>query len=251
VQFVGYETGTDDPPAALLADDGAVERHTLEPGRELSFTLEERHCAGVLDGDSHRACDRAGAPYCDRHTDRWPCARCRGQCSLPLESCREEHVVYLAAFAPETFKVGVTRSWRLRRRLREQGADRGAHLRTVADGRVARETEAEIAVDVGDSVRVRTKTGGLHREVDEQAWGDLLSAYDPVRTFRFDYGLDLRDRPVTETLFSGTVRGVKGRLLVLDNGASTFAVDLRDLVGYEVSEGRPDRDLQSSLGAFG
>jgi len=190
-------------------------------------------------------------PYCDRHTDRWPCARCTGQCSLPLESCREEHAVYLAAFAPETFKVGVTRSWRLRQRLREQGADRGAHLRTVADGRVAREVEAEVAADVGDSVRVPAKIGGLHREVDEQGWGDLLSAYDPVRTLRFDYGLDLTDRPVAETLFSGTVRGVKGRVLVLENGASTFAVDLRDLVGYEVSEGRPDRDLQSSLGAFG
>ena len=29
------------------------------------------------------------------------------------------------------------------------------------------------------------------------------------------------------------------------------AVDLRDLVGYEVEEGGTDRRLQSSLGAFG
>jgi hypothetical protein len=38
---------------------------------------------------------------------------------------------------------------------------------------------------------------------------------------------------------------------VLDHAGSTYAVDLRDLVGYEVEEGTVGRDLQSSLGAFG
>jgi hypothetical protein len=251
VQIVGYDTGSEKPPAVLLADGSGVERLALESSRTLSFSLDGRHCAGALDGEAHRPCDRPEAPYCDRHTDRWPCARCTGECSLPLETCREEHVVYLAAFAPATFKVGVTRSWRLRERLREQGADRGAHLRTVANGRVAREIEAEIAADVGDSVRVTAKIRGLHRRVDEDAWQALLVAYDPLQTLQFDDDLNLSDRPVAETLFSGTVRGVKGRILVLDNGASTAAVDLRELVGYEVTEGDPGRDLQSSLDAFG
>jgi hypothetical protein len=250
VQIVGYDTGSDDPPAVLVADDGSVDRVSLESGRELSFALGVRHCTGVIDGDDHRPCDRSTTPYCDAHTDRWPCARCAGDCSLPLQSCREEHVVYLAAFAPATFKVGVTRSWRLRRRLREQGADRGAHLRTVENGRIAREIEADIAVEVGDRVRVPTKIKGIHRTVDVDAWQELLTNYDHVETLAFDYGVDLADRPVAETLFSGAVRGVKGRILVLENGGSTYAVDLRDLVGYDLTEGGPDREIQSSLGAF-
>jgi len=251
VQIVGYETGTDGPPALLIADDGSVSSVALDPGTEIAYALDERHCAGVLDDESHTPCPRDGAPYCDDHTYRWPCARCTGECSLPVESCREEHAIYLAAFAPETFKVGVTRSWRLDTRLREQGADRAAHLRTVADGRVARQIEAEIAADVGDRVRVPTKIRGLHEPVDEAAWNDLLAEFDPIETYDFDYGFELPDRPVTETLASGTVRGVQGRVLVLDTGGSTYAVDMRDLVGHDVRSGERERDLQSSLGAFG
>ena len=251
VQVVGYAPRTDDPAALQIAEEGTVREEPLAPGDELSFHLGNRHCAGVVDGAVHRPCDADRAPYCDDHVSRWPCARCTGGCDMPLDACHEEHAIYLAAFAPATFKVGVTRSWRLQRRLREQGADRAAHLRTVANGRVAREVEADIAADLGDRVRVPTKVRGLHAAVDQAAWDAVLAAYDPVETYAFDYGLDLSDRPMAETLASGTVRGTKGRVLVLENGGTTYAVDLRDLVGHELDEGGPDRDLQSSLGAFG
>lgn len=248
---MGYETGVDGSPALLIADDGSVSTEPLDPGTELSYALGDRHCAGVVDDGAHESCANPAAPYCEEHTYRWPCARCTGECSMPLESCHEEHAIYLAAFAPETFKVGVTRSWRLDTRLREQGADRAAHLRTVADGRVARQIEAEIAADVGDRVRVPTKVEGLHESVDDAAWSALLADFDPVETFSFDHGVDLDDRPVSETLASGTVRGSQGRVLLLENGGSTYAVDMRDLVGYDLERGDTDRNLQSSLGAFG
>ncbi|WP_123534187.1 DUF2797 domain-containing protein [Halosimplex salinum] len=251
MQVVGYAAGVDGPPALLVASDGTVDREPLEPGTELAYSLDRRHCAGVVDDTGHTPCPHDDAPYCDDHTSRWPCAICTGECSLPLESCREEHAIYLAAFAPDTFKVGVTRSWRLNTRLREQGADRAAHLRTVKDGRVARQIEAEIATDIGDRVRVPTKLLGLHESVDVDAWEALLADFDPVETFDFDYGFDLADRPVAETIASGTVRGAQGRVLLLDNGGSTYAVDMRDLVGYDVEPGESDRNLQSSLGAFG
>lgn len=250
MQIVGYRARVDDPAALVIADESGLRTEPLARGTRLSYTLGERHCAGTVDGETHVACDNPTAPHCDVHTDRWPCARCRGDCDLPLESCREEHAVYLAAFASTTFKVGVTRSWRLDERLREQGADRAAHLRTVADGRIARRIEADIAAEVGDRVRVPAKIEGLHRSVDEAAWGDLLAGFDPVETFDFDYGLALDDRPIPETLLSGTVVGSQGRVTVVENGSSTYAVNLRDLVGYELTAERADRDLQSSLGAF-
>jgi len=251
VQVVGYDTGVEGSPALLVASDGTVTRRSVDSGTELDYALRKRHCAGVFDDHGHTPCDRERAPYCDQHTDRWPCARCTGECSLPLESCREEHAVYLAAFAPATFKVGVTRSWRLETRFREQGADRGAHLRTVADGRIARQVEADIATDVGDRVRVPTKIEGIHERVDDAAWERLLSGFEPLSTYEFDYGLDLSDRPVRETIAAGTVRGTQGRVLVLETGGSTYAVDMRDLVGYDIEAGAGDPDRQSSLGAFG
>lgn len=250
MQIVGYVSSATDPAGLLIAEEGTVRQKPLHPGDELTDALGERHCAGTIDDGQHRACDAQSAPYCDLHSDRWPCARCSGNCEMPIDSCHEEHAIYLAAFAPDTFKVGVTRSWRLDKRLHEQGADTAAHLRTVVNGRVAREIEAEMAEDIRDRVRVSTKIQGLHTSVDEAAWSELLSTFDPLETYDFEYGLQLDDRPVCETLAVGTVVGIKGRILVIENGDTTYAVDMRDLVGYELTEGASRRALQSSLGAF-
>ncbi|WP_439026147.1 DUF2797 domain-containing protein [Haloarchaeobius sp. DT45] len=253
MQIVGYETERDShAPALVFATDGATSRRTLEPGTELAYTLRDRWCAGSLTDDGHRPCDREEAPYCYQHQRTWQCAICTGGCDKPLDTCEEEHAVYLAAFAPDTFKVGVTRSWRLETRLREQGADLGAHIHTVSDGRIARQREAEHAreVPLPDRVRVPTKIAGLGDTVDEDAWADLLAAFDPIETFAFDYGFSLDANPIPETVLSGTVVGVQGRVLVLETGGTTYGVDLRALVGYGVDETATDRDLQSSLGAF-
>ncbi|MFC3478708.1 DUF2797 domain-containing protein [Halobacterium litoreum] len=251
MQIVGYDTAPGDGPAALkVADAGEVERVSLVAGERLAYTLESRHCAGDPWGDGHESCPNPSAPYCDDHTSTWPCARCVGNCTMPRDSCHEEHAVYLAAFAPDVFKVGVTRSWRLDERLREQGADRAAHVRTVEDGRRARRIEAGIAEDIPDRVRVPTKVRGLGESVDGAAWNDLLADFDPIETFAFDYGADLDARPVAETMATGTVVGTKGRVLLLERGGTTYAVDMRDLVGYDATEGASERDVQSSLGAF-
>jgi len=70
-------------------------------------------------------------------------------------------------------KVGVTRLWRLETRLREQGADRAAHIRTYPDGQIAREVEAELAErdNLVDRVRVPTKLRGFGRSVDARRGG--------------------------------------------------------------------------------
>lgn len=252
MQVVGYSTGSADEPAALsVAEDGSVRSEPLAPGDDLDFSLGERHCAGVVTDDGHRACPQADAPYCVDHRSTWACARCTGDCALPLESCLEEHAVYLAAFAPDTFKVGVTRSWRLETRLREQGADRAAHVDTLENGRLARQVEADIARDLTDRVRVPRKVAGLHRTVDDDAWRGLLDGFDVHETFAFDYGFDLERHPVAETMARGTVVGTKGRVLVLDRAGTTYAVDLRDLVGHELTQdARANDDRQSSLAAF-
>lgn len=253
MQIVGYETtpvSERESATLLVAADGTVRRETLAPDSELTYRLEHRHCAGSVSEGVHTRCDRESAPYCEKHTSKWACARCRGDCALPLPSCEEEHVVYLAGFAPGTFKVGVTRSWRLETRLREQGADRGAHIRTVENGRIARQIEADIAADIGDRVRVPQKIRGLHRDLDTAAWQALVEQYDLIESFDFEYGLSLTDQPVRETIASGTVRGTQGRVLVLERAGTLYAVDLRSLVGYELREADTNQSLQSSFGRF-
>lgn len=252
VQIVGYDSGVSNgEPALFFADNEDLERESLAAGHVIEFALGERRCAGTIVDGTHRSCSNSAGPYCDEHTSTWVCARCTGTCLKDEMDCYEEHAIYLAAFAPATFKIGVTREWRLDTRLREQGADRAAHLQTVSDGRIAREIEHEIAREIGDWVRVPTKIRGLNESIDRSAWQELLSEYDPIETFAFEYDLDLAERPVRETIASGTVLGTKGRILVLEREGTTYAVDMRDLIGYELREGETDRPLQSSLGAFG
>ena len=233
------------------ATDSDITYRALDRGTELNYSLGDRHCAGTLHDDTHIACTNSTAPYCPDHDGTWVCARCTGSCLKDEMDCFDDHAIYLAAFAPAMFKVGVTREWRLTTRLREQGADRAAHIATVDNGRIAREREAEIAREITDRVRVPTKRAGLGRTVDTTAWEKLLEKFAPIERFRFDYGLNLDSQPVDETVAAGTVRGTKGRLLILDRDGSTYAVDMRDLVGYNVTEGRRSRELQSSLGSFG
>jgi hypothetical protein len=249
VQVVGYETSPS--PALQVAREGVLDRVSLDPETTLEFALGARHCAGLVTDDGrHVTCDVPDAPYCETHSKRWACAMCTGDCSLPLPACREEHAVYLAAFAPDVWKVGVTRSWRLETRLNEQGADKAAHIRTVDSGRHARRIEAGIAERVPDRVRVPAKIEGLHLSVDEAAWETFLGDFDPLERFEFEYGFALDRRPVAETTATGTVVGTKGRVTVLDRGGTRYAVDLRDLVGHDIDEGVSQGDRQSSLHTF-
>jgi len=255
VQVVGYDTGVTEggEPALYVARNGVVDREPLSRGRDLAYTLGERRCAGALEGTDHHACRNPAAPYCKVHDSTWICAKCTGTCLKPEMDCHTDHAVYLAAFAPATFKVGVTMRPRLPTRLREQGADLGARIYTVTNGRIAREIEADLvqSVPVPDAVRVEAKIRGLARGVDIAAWERVLDGFDVQGRHRFDYGLDLSAAPVADTVASGTVRGTKGRVLVLDRAGGTVAVDMRELVGYELLEGSSSRDVQSSLGAFG
>lgn len=244
MQVVGYRPSPD--PALLLADGGPVERVPLDAGAELAYALGERRCAGVIRNGNHVACDRSRTPWCRQHERTFD--------ESTLRNRSGDHAVYLAAFAPATFKIGITRRDRLETRLREQGADRGAHVLTVPDGNAARDHEEKMDALDGDltqRVRVATKLDGIGRDVDERAWNRLLEEHDPVERLAFDYGFDLDVPPVPETLATGTVIGVQGRVLLLERSGTPYAVDLRALVGYELREEPETRDRQSSLGSFG
>ncbi len=248
VQIVEYDSTPD--PAIYLADDGTVSRRPLAVGDELALSLGERRCAGRVLGDRHRRCDAAETPRCQTHTDTWVCARCRGDCLKDEMDCHVSHDVYLAAFAPDTIKVGVTRTGRLNRRLREQGADRGVRIHRVKNGRIAREIEAEIAEDIPDRVGVSPKIRSLTARVDRETWVDHIEQFSPAEHLVLTYPVSLEEPPIAETLARGEIVGVKGRLVCLRWSGSTFVTDLQDLVGHHIQENTTPRAVQSGLGAF-
>ena len=249
VQIVGYDQAPD--PALAIASDGNVERTALAPGTTLSFALKDRRCAGRIEDGDHVSCDRTDAPWCAAHTRTWICARCRGDCRLETADCVVPHAVYLALFAPDIVKVGVTKRWRVERRLLEQGADRGAVVYPAANGRMARRIERSLGRQFPDRIRIADKIAGLRRPLEEHGCQRTLDQYPPITTYRLDYQLALRSQPIPATLAQGTVRGVKGRLLVLEVDDSVYVTDLRALVGHVITtdtSGSPP--LQQGLTAF-
>lgn len=249
MQLVGYDRSPD--PALVLASDGVVDRVSLTSGTELGYRLGDRHCAGDRIDDAHEPCAAAAVPWCPDHTRTWVCARCRGACSLPTAACTEPHAVYLALFAPDLVKVGVTKRRRIERRLAEQGADRGAVLFHAANGRIARRIECRLADRYPDRVRTPVKLRGLSAAVDDDTWASLIDRYRPHRTIRPEYGFAVSRQPIPATIAHGTVRGVKGRLLVLDHGGTAYVADLRELVGHDVEYAPDDGPVvQQDLVAF-
>ena len=248
MQLVGYERT---PNAALiLAEAGRIDRVALEPDVELGFDLGGRRCAGDIEGETHRPCERTDTPWCPEHTDIWICARCRGTCLKAEMDCYEPHVVYLAIVAPAHIKVGVTRAERIETRLHEQGADRGAVIHRVANGRIAREIESELSARYPERIPIGAKIDGLTRSIDEQAWAAALANETSTTTIEPSYELSLATQPVPETLAAGRVVGTKGRLLVLEVGHTTYVTDLRQLVGHEVTRTASLPDRQTGLEAF-
>lgn len=249
VQIVGYDRTPE--PALVVASDGETDRIPLRPGTTLELGLNERHCAGTIEQGRHLPCEVPQTPWCPTHTETWVCARCRGTCLKDEMDCHVPHVVYLAIVAPNTIKVGVTAAERIETRLHEQGADRGAVIHRVENGRIAREIEAEMGHSLPERITIPQKIRGLGRQVDERAWHALLDDHEPIQEYELEYPIAVNAQPIPETLATGEILGVKGRLLLLVQGGSTYVTDLRDLVGHTAIEGRVDQPRQTGLQAFG
>ncbi len=249
VQIVGYDRTPD--PALVVASNGVTDRIPLRPGTTLDLGLEERHCAGHIAQGRHVPCEAPETPWCPAHTETWVCARCRGTCLKDEMDCHVPHVVYLAIVAPDAIKVGVTTAERIETRLHEQGADRGVVIHRAENGRIAREIEAEIGRSRAERITTRQKIRGLGRAVDEDAWDAALAEHEPMQEYVPEYSIDVQDQPIPETLATGDILGVKGRLLLLTQDGSTYATDLRDLVGHIAVEGHVDQPRQTGLQAFG
>tara|TARA_A100001037_G_scaffold306560_1_gene352683 strand:- start:8095 stop:8898 length:804 start_codon:yes stop_codon:yes gene_type:complete len=264
VQIVGFESGLEgieydlvegtssepEAPHLIIANRGELERIRLNRGETIRYKLLERSCAGEIENGKHQACGERKAPYCTTHINDWLCARCTGNCDLPLPTCKQVHAVYIAGFPPSTFKVGVTRMSRLITRLKEQGARKAAHIETVSNGRTARQIERGIADKIKDRVISKEKINGIGQYVNEEEWEKIIENYKTVKTFDLEYGFELEYPPIPTVMLSGEIVGVEGRFLVLKVSNDNYAVDLRDLIGYEIEQdkGSGEMSLQASLG---
>lgn len=233
-----------------------------------------RRCVGIYNGRTER---RRPCPRRTAVTGGGQCAACRSADPgrlLARDGATPDGTfrTYLALFGRDTIKVGLTAQRRAADRLLEQAA--AAHV-FICSGSYAQARQAELLLSselgLPQHVSWRRKRelwsepgGARHRAealthkaaqarglLSEQ--GDaLVLPHEAVVDDAAHYGLpgDALPRPrnvVTmvqgDDVAAGTVLGVLGKLLVLDDGSDCVVLDTRALEGWTfapaVSEGQP------------
>ena len=148
MKIIGYSP-IDKTLIVYPGPEGGEKPQEMDISQEIALVLKKRGCAGTRDGDQYIACDSPDAPYCSKHGGAPdPCVACRGDCAKQKKTCNTEHSVYLAVFAPDIIKVGVSKTPRLKIRLNEQGADMGFEIARYPDGELARKRERRPDVHV-------------------------------------------------------------------------------------------------------
>jgi hypothetical protein len=219
--------------------------------------------SGTLTPCPHDAQGSASqCPSCLTEAAILPCHRCTGErCtnSARRSACvrPRNHAVYLAAFGPDTFKVGVARWDRRFERLAEQGA-RVALIIAREDGQQARRLESQFKfASIPDRLAPTDKLRALAQPATPQALeAALRTAFEQTKIrvigqwLREPHVVELPAAPegvlssVPRLLkakdgdglrLRGHVRAVCGQLLVIDTDmGERVAVEASSLIGYRL-----------------
>ncbi len=237
--------------------------HTLS----LTFDLAVRYCTGWVDMAQHQA-----HPCPDNATvvDRYEqCLVCRNKTgfnpafyhaktiSKQQETLNQNpHFVYLAYFAPELIKVGISQEARGIRRILEQGARAAIKLETFPSASIARQYEAKIAHLDGvvehvihsrklallslpfDEVKASAELRDIQQRV-EQTIGVTFESATAISTASHfnsaDIGLEKLIVMKHEPTIIGTVRAVIGSDAICEHYGRLLTYNLKSYRGYRAN----------------
>jgi len=265
-----------EPGIICWTDEKDVPEFTpLVPGKHVAWrVMGPRKCGGMRDArGSYVRCpekavvpkDRAKCGPCSAMDEMDPCVRCDGRTCKASEERRircatPKYAVYVAVFKDQTLKVGVSTMDRLRLRWLEQGADYGGIITVVDGGLRARRLEDTIGRLPGATKQVRSgrKVSWLLQPMPsdeaQELVDEFLSSNKLTETnsrvvledLSRHYCLSALDsQPQRFQSFSmsmdsfgmlGDVVGVKGALLITKLGSTFNVTNLKQLIGYDISE---------------
>lgn len=196
---------------------------------------------------------------CKLNDDFFYCMQCDGtRCineKMRQECINRNYYIYLAAFGP-VLKVGVSFERRLQERLVEQGADFGAKVCFIKDGKSVRTIEQRIKNELGivDRLRGEEKQKIMFEDPNE-AVVNIFGAINKMKNMGLNHYLirpeiyDLRpyyrlenvpvypkNRKVKEGLEVGSrIVAAKGNLMIFNTNDEFYSLNAHRLYGREVS----------------
>ena len=227
----------------------------------LCFVAGKRKCTGYARGGRRVDCPEAAETAeskcgnCMARDGFFMCIKCSGEeCLNPgrREECKtERYFIYLSAF-DSLLKVGISQSYRLKERLVEQGADFGAKIAEVLDGKAVRLIENGISEWLGITDRVtgpekhkrifgdpnasvksllsaigRLQKSGFNRYLVRPEIYDLREYYRLDRVMITPSALKVEDG----TEIHGIVAAAKGNIIILENGGRFLSFNAHEMVG--------------------
>ena len=236
-------------------------------GQDLSleFDFSTKYCTGWVDFDNH--CSQVCPDSATVDGKYENCLKCRDRTGFnpafynaDSVSAQQEkinqnpHFVYLAYFAPEAIKVGISQEARGIRRLLEQGARLALKLETFSSALIARQYEAKIARLDGI-----VETMPIHKKLElikqpfERADGEeklrqkLLeieqkigvsfpkSELIPCEDYFYTAGVDLTRVVLMkdQNQLAGRVRSIIGPILIVDYDGQLLAYNVKKFIGYQ------------------
>ena len=255
-----------------------IERHELF-GQDLSleFDFSVKYCTGWVDFENR--CSQICPDQATVDEKYENCLKCRDKTgfnpafynansvSAQQEKINQNpHFVYLAYFAPNVIKVGISQEERGIRRLLEQGARLAIKLETFSSALIARQYEAKISKLDGivETLPVSKKMELIKQPFDraigekelrqklleiEQKIGVSFpkSKLIPCEDYFQTAGVDL-SRAVLMKDYSqlvGHVHSIIGSIVITDYDGQLLAYNIKKLIGYRAQ--KVDREIELDL----
>lgn len=255
-----------------------IECHELfEQDLSLKFDFSVKYCAGWVDFENRcsQICpDRATV---DEKYEN--CLKCRDKTgfnpafynansvSVQQEKINQNpHFVYLAYFAPNVIKVGISQEERGIRRLLEQGARLAIKLETFSSALIARQYEAKISKldGIAETLPIYKKLELIKQPFDrtigerelrqklleiEQKIGvsfpksELIPCEDYFQTVGVDLSRVVLMKDCSQLV--GHVRSVIGSIVITDYGDQLLAYNVKKFIGYRAQ--KVDEEIELDL----
>ena len=255
-----------------------IERYELfEQNLSLEFDFSVKYCTGWVDFENR--CSQICPDHATVDEKYENCLKCRDKTgfnpafynansvSAQQEKINQNpHFVYLAYFAPNVIKVGISQEERGIRRLLEQGARLAIKLETFSSALIARQYEAKISKldGIAETLPVSKKME-LIKQAFNRADGErelrqkLLeieqkigvsfpkSELIPCEDYFQTTGVDL-SRVVLMKDYSqlvGHVRSIIGSIVITDYDGQLLAYNVKKFIGYRAQ--KVDREIELDL----
>ena len=248
------------PTIEIREDDGIKSWPLFE--QKISWKIGKKYCVGYWK-NGYRPCpNNAEISYgskckvCKQLDEYFSCVKCDGSKCLnkgKRKMCmNDEFYIYLASF-DSLLKVGISRTYRLRLRLIEQGADFGAKIVRIKDGKIARQTEQKIAktLNIIDRVNGQQKFNNLFADpnLSLKNLSDGIERLKKIGMLKNDAEIfDLRKFYHLEKIsaipkfitklenktLNGKIVSLKGNLMIVETDDDFIAVNTHELLGRKI-----------------